>query len=103
MQRWIEPFLNKYPILRDFLENHPSVGYPNENLFYRLIKRIAKKNKLTFQLLNSITLRNRFRFLKKRLEEQRYIDVLAVYYSILYSHFYIHTLPIDYDINKTGI
>ena len=93
-----------YCILKDFLENHPSVGYPNENnLFYKGIKKIAKKNKLTFQLLNSITLRNRFRFLKKRLQEQRYIDVLATYYSILYSHFYINSKPVDYTLNKEGI
>ncbi len=104
MQRWIEPFLNQYPILMDFLENHPSVGYPNEySLFYKGIKKIAKKNKLTFQLLNSITLRNRFRFLKKRLREQRYIDVLATYYSILYSHFYINTKCAHYNVNLNGI
>lgn len=104
MQRWIEPFLNKYPIFRDFLENHPSVGYPNEySLFYKGIKKIAKKNKLTFKFLNSITLRNRFKFLKKRLKEQRYINVLAAYYSILYSHFYINTECANLEINKKGI
>ena len=103
MQRWIEPFLDKYPIFKDFLENHPSVGYPRENLFYRSIKKIAKKNRLTFKLLNSITLNNRFRFLKKRLREQRYINVLAAYYSILYSHFHIDTRCTNYDINLNGI
>lgn len=103
MQRWLEPSLSKYPILKDYLENHPSVGYPTENLFYKIIKKIAKQNRLTFNALNNLTLRNRFRFLKKRLREQRYINVLAVYYSILYSHFYINAKPIDYAVNKKGI
>lgn len=103
MQRWIEPFLNKYPILRDFIENHPSVGYPKENLFYRVIKRVAKKNRITFDVLNNITVKNRFKFLKKRLREQRYIDVLAAYYSILNSHFYINGEPINNSQNKNGL
>jgi len=103
MQRWMEPFLSKYPILRDYLENHPSVGYPKENLFYKVIKRIAKENRLTFQLLNSIAVKNRFRVLKKRLKEERYINVIAVYYSILYSHFYINGEPINNSQNKNGL
>ncbi len=103
MQRWFEPFLSKYPVLKDFIENHPHVGYPKENLFYKIIKKIAKQNRLTFNLLNSVTVRNRFRVLKKRLEDERYVNVLAAYYSILYSHFYINAKPVDYAINKEGI
>lgn len=87
VRRFIHPFLKDYPILYDSLEK-----YSKERYFKNTLKKLShdlyvELTKLTF--LRKISENNRFNILNKRLNDPRFIELLATYYSILYSHFYI--------------
>ncbi len=87
VRRFIHPFLKDYPIFYDSLER-----YSKERYFKNTLKKLSHElyvelTKLTF--LRKISEKNRFNILNRRLKEKRFIELLAIYYSILYSHFYI--------------
>lgn len=103
IQRHIHPFVSNYSVLRTFLEEHSNVGYPKDNRAYRVLRKITRNNKKMLDFLNYVMVSNRFRVLNKRFKEQGYIDALAAYYSILYSHFYVDYQGVDNEINNTSL
>jgi len=87
IRRFVYPFLKDYPIFNEYIKN-----YGNE----RFIKNFLMKRAYSFydflthfMLLRNLSEINRFNVLKKRLRDDNFLRCLAVYYMILYSHFYI--------------
>ena len=87
IRRFIHPFVEDYPILYKYLNN-----FKHEGRLKSLAVKIKDKKIFDlrrFSILRDINRVKRFRDLNKRLKDRNYIDILSVYYSILYSHFYI--------------
>jgi len=103
VQRYIHPFIENYPELKNYLTKHSHVGFPEDTKYYKGMRKIARKNKHILSLLNSFFVNNRFKVLKKRFKEEGYLSALAAYYSIVYSHFYINNDPVDNNLNNNSI
>jgi hypothetical protein len=89
IRRFIKPFLKQYPIFYSSLKK-PSI----EKSFKNFLLERSKKyyDKLTqLKTLQKISQNNRFKTLNKLLKQDNFINYLAAYYSILYSHFYIQS------------
>ena len=102
VQRYIHPFLEKYSILKEYLKKHSNVGFPEDKKLYRGFRKTARLSHLS-NVFNKYILARRFRILNKRFGEKGYIDALAAYYSILYSHFYIDYSGVNNETNNSGI
>jgi hypothetical protein len=89
IRRFIHPFIQKYPILSYSLAKSSKESY-----FREKINNFSEKvfNLKKIKLLRKMYEFNRFRILRKRLKNDNYIDCLAAYYAILYSHFYIDSV-----------
>lgn len=86
VRRFIHPFIKEYPILAE------SLGKESKDAKFR--KRVQDFTEKVVDLRNIKLLRKlyearRFRKLHRKMEDPRYIQLLATYYSILYSQFYI--------------
>jgi len=86
VRRFINPFLNDYPILYQSLDK-----YNKESKFKTLARKFSRQvfDLERFKTIKTLYKRNKFYLLKKRKKDNNYIECLAVYYSILHSHFYI--------------
>ena len=86
IRRFIHPFLNDYPILTSSLGKY-SQGSNIKTLALKFSKKYFDLRKIPF--FRKFNEKKRFNLLKRRLEDEEFLDCLASYYSILYSHFYI--------------
>lgn len=102
IRRYIHPFLNRYPIFETYLKS-----YAKDEFFKSLIEKekVFFKSQLyakyyphnfglrgflrKFNFLRKLNKHNKLKTLTKRLEKEEFLDILAAYYSILYSHFYV--------------
>ena len=101
IQRYIHPFIFKYPEIKNFFLGNSDVGFPKDLSYsYKMMKKIFQKNNLTLRMFDSVVVNNRFRILRRRFKEQGYIEILALYYAILHTHFYVNNQGIDNDINN---
>ena len=101
INRHIHPFIDKYPEIKSFFQKNSNVGFPRDDSFnYKMLKKFLGKTKMGSNLLDSMTVANRFRILRKRFKDEYYIKALATYYTILYSHFYINNESIDNEANN---
>lgn len=88
VMRYINPFLEKYPIfyssLEKFRKDRSLKNYVKRN--YPVMFEKLKK----YNFLKKASEKSRFNILNSRLNNQEYVNLLAAYYSVLYSHFYIN-------------
>lgn len=102
IRRYVHPFLKTYPIFEVYLRN-----YAKDEFFKSLIEKekVFFKSQLyakyyphnfglrgflrKFNFLRKLNKHNKLKTLTKRLEKKDFLDILAAYYSILYSHFYV--------------
>ncbi len=104
INRYIHPFIDKYPEIKYFFQKDSNIGFPrDDSLNYKLLKKFLGKIKISSNFLDSLTVANRFRVLRKRLKDESYVKTLAVYYTILYSHFYIENKCVDNEFNNRAI
>lgn len=87
VMRYINPFLESYPLLYSVLTKYNS-DRTLKNIIKRSFSKLYEKLK-AYSLLRRISEKNRFVTLSRRMKNSNYIDLLAAYYFILYSHFYI--------------
>lgn len=87
VMRFIHPFLKDYPILYNVLEKHakrdPLVTFAS--LFSDKYINLRK-----IKFFNKLKDLKHFNIIKNRLKDENYMDILAAYYYILYSHFYVY-------------
>ena len=91
IRRFMHPFLKKYPTLADSLgqkEQSPTIKY---SWLHKLREKLHLHH---YKIMRNLSIYRRFRILKKELKNPKYIYALAVYYYILYSHFYIDSVSI---------
>ena len=104
IQRYIHPFINEYSIIKTFFLTDSNVGLPkDQSLSYKFMKKLSRHNNFLRNFVNSLTIHSRFRTLRKRLKDSIYLETLAVYYTILYSHFYIDNNGVLNELNDKGI
>ena len=86
IRRFIHPFIQHYPILQEYLKT-----YSKDSWLKTLAIKFSHKvfDMRGSKIARSISSRNKFSVLDKKLRDDKFIDILAAYYSILYSHFYI--------------
>ena len=86
IRRFIHPFLKDYPMLNSYLKS-----YSKDTLFKTLAIKFSKKvfEVRGFKIARKISAKNKLTSLQKKLKDDGFVDILALYYSILYTHFYI--------------
>ncbi|MBX4196756.1 hypothetical protein KW805_04175 [Candidatus Pacearchaeota archaeon] len=89
IRRFMHPFIKKYPMLQDFLVSNNNVGFPSHTLINRAIARICKGRPSLESLRTKYRLHHRFNVLNKKIHDEEYLKILAAYYAIIHSHFYI--------------
>ena len=87
VMRYIEPFLKKYPIFYSSMSKY-SRDRSMKNFIKRNYPQLYEKLK-NYAMLKKASEQSRFNVLASRLKNQDYIGLLASYYYVLYSHFYI--------------
>lgn len=87
VMRFIEPFLKKYPLFTASMSKYRK-DRAMKNFLKRNFPKMYERLK-HFSFIKKASERNRFAILNARLKEQDYLDLLAAYYYVLYSHFYI--------------
>ncbi|MEK6858824.1 MAG: hypothetical protein AABX53_02850 [Nanoarchaeota archaeon] len=87
VMRFIEPFLAKYPFFTSSMSRYRK-DRAMKNFLKRNFPKMYEQLK-HFSFIKKASERNRFAILNARLEDQDYLDLLAAYYYVLYSHFYI--------------
>ncbi|HLD97885.1 MAG TPA: hypothetical protein VI815_01010 [Candidatus Nanoarchaeia archaeon] len=88
IMRFINPFLEKYPILYNSLEK-----YSDETSIKKGLRKFSRKifSLDRFKFLRKLNDRNRFHKLRFRLNEKDYLNYLAASYFIVNSHFYVNS------------
>ncbi|MBI5804075.1 hypothetical protein HY450_02430 [Candidatus Pacearchaeota archaeon] len=86
VRRFAYPFLNDYPIIKDSFGKYNDWNPTKVRLRDFLTHKINLRG---FKPLKKLNEYNRFRLLRKKLSDENYIEMLAVYYSIMNSHFYV--------------
>lgn len=86
IRRLIHPFRDHYDILKTYLES-----YSNNSKLKNLAIKFSKK---VFDFRGSkvsrkLSAQNKIANLRRKLNDNKFIEILAAYYSILNSHFYI--------------
>jgi len=94
IMRFINPFLKDYPVLESSIKQYGEER-PLKNFVHKRYK-LFYENLQKYNFLRKLSETSRFSRLKNRLKDDKFMEVLAVYYSILYSHFY--TSLIDYPL-----
>ncbi len=86
IRKFIHPFLNNYPILYDYLKT-----YSKDSFLKTLAIKFSHKifEVRGFKIARKISAKNKFNNLEKKLKDDKFINILATYYSILHSHFHI--------------
>jgi len=86
IRRFANPFLEDYSCIKDYLK-----GHAKNSLLKDLAIRFSKKffEIRDFKISRKISEKNKFKNIKNSLEKDIFVNCLAAYYSILYSHFYI--------------
>ena len=92
IRRFIHPFIQDYPIFETFLRK-----YSQDNPLKAVVEkeRYAKKNRRLrvffrkFKFLREYNKKSKIKTLQRKLLEDDFINALAAYYFILYSHFYV--------------
>jgi len=105
IRRFINPFLKDYPILYRFLET-----YSKDNPLKAVIEKERRKKKnrrwrvwvRKLPLARKISRNSKFRILHRNLKKEEFLDVLAAYYSILYSHFYVDSVSTENQVTFAG-
>ncbi len=115
IRRYVHPFLKVYPIFETYLKY-----YARDEFFKSLIEKekFFFKSQLyakyfphnfglrgflrKFKTLKFLNKNNKFKTLSKRLEKEEFLDILAAYYSILYSHFYIDNVSFKDQVQFYG-
>ena len=115
IRRYVHPFLKAYPIFETYLKY-----YAKDEFFKSLIEKekVFFKSQLyakyfphnfglrgflrKFKTLKFLNKNNKFKTLSKRLEKEEFLDILAAYYSILYSHFYVDNKSFKDQVNFYG-
>lgn len=87
VRRFIEPFLKDYPIFYNALKPSSS-SKSMKNFFLRFFKPLYIKL-WHYPLIKRFSQYLALRDLNKNLNQKPFIELLSVYYSVLYSHFYI--------------
>ncbi len=87
IRRFINPFIKDYPVLHEYLKT-----YSKDSLLKTLAIKFSHKvfDMRGSKIARKISSQNKFSVLDKKLKDENFIDILAAYYSILYSHFYIN-------------
>lgn len=87
VMRYIDPFLDKYPIfylsIQKFAKDKSLKNFIKRN-YPKLFNKMQRS-----KFMRCLAERNRFNVLSSRLQNQEYVNLLAAYYYILYSHFFI--------------
>lgn len=115
IRRYIHPFIKDYKIFETFLEK-----YSKDSALKSLVERekIMLKSDLyrkyfphkyglraflrRFRVLRNFNKWNKYKVLKNNLEKEDYIRLLAAYYSILYSHFYVDNVSFQNQVEFYG-
>lgn len=86
IRRFIHPFLKDYPVLHSYLKT-----YSKDSLLKTLALKFSKYifNVRALKISRRISAKNKLSNLEKKLKDEKFLDILAAYYSILNSHFYI--------------
>lgn len=86
IRRFIHPFIQDYPILKEYLKT-----YSKDSFLKTLAIKFSHKvfDLRGLKIARKISSKNKFSVLEKKLSSVKFIDILAAYYSILYSHFYV--------------
>lgn len=86
IRRFIHPFISQYPILQEYLKT-----YSKDSLLKTFAIKFSHKffDMRGSKIARKISSQNKFSALDKKLRDDKFIDILGAYYSILYSHFYI--------------
>ncbi|MDD5192072.1 MAG: hypothetical protein PHH54_05660 [Candidatus Nanoarchaeia archaeon] len=92
IRRFINPFLKDYPIFYDYLEK-----YSREGVIRPFIRNISRDFFGLFKLniMKKFNEQRKFAIFRKKLETKGFMDCLAAYYFILYSHFYIDSCSFE--------
>lgn len=87
VMRYIDPFLEKYPIFYNSMNKY-NKDRSLKNFIKRNFPKLYEKLK-RYSYLKKASEKSRFNTLSQRMEKQEFINLLAAYYYVLYSHFYI--------------
>ncbi len=87
VMRFIDPFLEKYPVFYSSMQKY-SKDRNMKNFVKRNYPKLYEKLK-RYYFLKKASENSRFNILNSRLKDQDYINILAAYYYVLHSHFYI--------------
>lgn len=100
IMRFIDPFLKDYPILESSIKQFGQER-PFKNFLHKKYRKFYEKLQ-EFKFLREISETSRFNLLKKRLENEDFVECLVAYYSILYSHFYFDSMSFPNQIIFRG-
>ena len=87
IRRFIHPFIHDYPILQEYLKS-----YSKDSLLKTLAIKFSHNifDMRGSKMARRISSKNKFSTLDKKLKDSNFLNILAAYYSILYSHFYVN-------------
>jgi hypothetical protein len=86
IRRFLDPFLKDYPFFEDYLEK-----YSGEGKMAPFIRNISKNffGLFRINIMKKMNEIRKFKNLRKKLKTNKFIECLAAYYAIIYSHFYV--------------
>lgn len=86
IRRFINPFIREYPILYKYLTKYSKDSWLktftiwfSHNIYEVRGSKLSRK----------VSSQNKFQRIHKKMKDDNFLDVLAAYYSIIHSHFYI--------------
>jgi len=97
IRRFVHPFLEDYPIFKETVKKHVKIGYFRTILLRFFLKFFSMKflSLKKIRLISKFNQESNYFIIKNKLKDNSYIESLAAYYSILYSHFYVDSNSIE--------
>ena len=115
IRRYVHPFLKTYPIFETYLKYYARDEFlksliEKEKVFFKsqlyakyFPHRFGLRGFLReFSFLRKLNKSNKLKTLSRKLEEEEFLDILATYYSILYSHFYVDNVSFKDQVKFYG-